>query len=143
MRGFAIFTIAIVGLIFTATSILFVVVPLLTLKYHLTINLKEKYEYDNADLSLLSLISMKYNDTYSMYRVVSEHTLNGFDESMQSSIRDKLILLTGTNCSKIVNTTATILRERNCEAFENLGEMDVFIPYNPENLIEKIILVYT
>ena len=143
LKGFAIVTFAIVGIIFTFTSIMSVIVPLVTLKYHLAIELKQTYDYNNAQLSLLGLVSKKHDGTYSMYRVLSEHTVNGFDENMQESLREKLFLLTNSNCSKIVNTTATVLEPENCEPAENTGEIFLFVPYNSNHLVEKIILVYS
>lgn len=142
MKGFAILTIAIIGIIVTFTSILAVAIPFFALKYHLAIELKEKYYYSNSELALLSLVSKKYNDTYSMYRVLSEHTVNGFDEDMQKSLKENIALLTSSNCSKLVNTTATILRQGNCEPAENSGEIYLFIPHNQDSLVEKIMLVY-
>lgn len=135
--------IAIVGIIVTFTLVVAAAIPLLTLKYHLAIGLKETYHYNNADLALLSLVSGKYNDTYSAYRVLSEHTINGFDWSMQKSLREKLVLLVDTDCFKIVNTTATILRAENCTPAENTGEIFLFKPYSQNDLVEKIILVYS
>lgn len=143
MKGFAILTIAIVGIITTVTSIIAMAIPLLTLKYHLAIQLKETYEYNNAELALLGLVSKKYTDTYPMYRVLSEHSINGFDQNMQKSLRDNLKILENSNCSKIVDSKATILEPENCEPTENVGEMPLFLPYNPDNLIERIVLVYS
>lgn len=142
LKGFAIFTITIVGIITTFTAILLITIPLLTLKYHLAIEIKQNYEYNNAQLTLLSLVSKKYNDE-SMYRVLSEHATNGFDESMQESLKEKLVLLTSSKCFKIVNRTSTILEAENCEPAENTGEIYLFTPYNQDNLVEKIILVYS
>lgn len=142
MKGIAIMTIALIGIITSFTSILAVTIPLLTFKYHLAINLKERYDYNNAELALLTLISTKYNDTYSTYRVLSEHTMNGFDESMKNSLKEKITLMTSSNCFKIVNKAATILKAENCEPVENVGEVNLFVPYNPDNLVEKIILVF-
>jgi len=141
LKGFAILTIAILGIITTFTAILAVVVPLLTLKYHLAIEIKNTYEYNNAELALLSLVSKKHNDE-SMYRVLSERGTNGFDENMQKDLKEKLQLLTYSKCFKLVSETETILEPENCEPVENVGEIYLFTPYNQYSLVEKITLVY-
>jgi len=142
MKGIAILTIALGLIIASVASTLFVLIPFLTFKYHLSLNLIEKYNYNNADLTLLSLISTEHNSSYSTYRVLSEHTMNGFDESMKNSLKEKINLMTNSTCFKIVNKTATILKAENCEPVENVGEINLFIPYNPGKLIEKLILVF-
>lgn len=142
MKGFLPFTIAIIGIIFTFSSITMLVLPLFILKYHLAINLKREYDYNNAQLALLSLISSKYNDTYSMYRVLSERSLNGFDENMKRKVEGSLEVLTQSKCFRVVNDTATVLENPDCVAVKNVGEVYVFRPYNKDSLTEKIILVY-
>lgn len=143
MKGFEPFTIAIVGIITTFTVIIGIAIPPLTLKYHLAIDLKETYEYNNAQLTLLSLVSEKHSDTYSMYRVIAERNTNSFDDNMQKSLREKLTLLTGSSCFKIVNDKVTILKAENCEPVENTGDIYIFLPYNQNSLVEKLILVYS
>jgi hypothetical protein len=135
-------TIAIVLIIFTVTSIFSVVIPLLVLKYHLAIEVKNTYDYNNADLALLSLVSKNYNETYSLYRILSEHEINGFDVDMQNSLKGNLNLLLNSNCFKIVNTKITLLKPENCDPVENVGEIPILLPYNTEKLMDKIILVY-
>jgi len=142
LKGFAILTIAVVGIIVTVTSIMVMTIPLMMLKYHLAVELKEKYHYSNAELALLAAISKKYNDTYSMYRVLSEHTINGFDQEMQNSLKQNLALLTNSDCFDIVNTTVVILRSKDCLPVGNTGEIFLFVPYNQNSLVEKIMLVY-
>lgn len=133
-----VFTIAIVGIIFTITMLLAIVLPFFVLKYHLAINLRREYERSNAQLALLALISSKYNDTYSMYRVLSERNSNGFDKLSQK-LEAKVNLLTNSSCFKLVNETAVIYG--NCEAFSNVGEVYMFRPYD-QGLVEKVILVF-
>jgi len=142
MKGFLPFTLAIVGVIFTFTSVMLVVLPLFILKYHLAINLKREYDYNNAQLALLSLISSKYDETYSMYRILSERSLNGFDENMKRKVEGNLEVLTQSKCFRVVNETATILEKPDCVAVKNVGEIYVFRPYNKDKLTEKLILVY-
>jgi hypothetical protein len=142
LKGFAILTIAIVGIIVTFTAILAIVVPLLTLKYHLAIEVKNTYEYNNAELALLSLVSKKHNDE-SMYRILSERGTNGFDSSVQEDLKGKLALLTYSKCFKLVSESETILEPENCDPVENTGGIYLFTPYNQNSLVEKITLVYT
>jgi hypothetical protein len=140
MKGFLPFTIAIVGIIVTLTSVIGITLIFLVMKYHLVINLKQEYDYNNAQLALLSLVSSKYNDNYSMYRVISERGSNDF-ENMKMVLEEKLRLVTLSECFRLVNDTATIYEKPGCRAFENTGEIFMFRPYN-EGLVERVILVY-
>lgn len=140
MKGQA--EIAIIGLIFTVVSITFTGIIVLIFGYHLAVNLNREYNYNNAQLALLSLVSTKYNETYSMYRVLSERDSNGFDEDMKGKIESNLNLLLQAKCFKITSETATILEKPDCSAAKHSGEIFIFKPYNQDGLVEKIILVY-
>jgi hypothetical protein len=142
MKGQLPLTIGIIGMIFTITAIMIIGFTLIFLKYHLSINLKQEYDYNNGQLTLLSLISSKYDETRSIYRILSERNTNGFDENMRGKIESDLELLTKSKCFKIVNDTATILEKHDCTATKNVGEIYIFRPYGDGKLVEKLILVY-
>ena len=139
MKGQA--EIAIMGMIFTVVAIIAMRIPLLILQYHLAVNLNMEYEYNNAQLTLLSLVSTKYNETYSMYRVISERDSNGFDESMKEKIISNMDLLTHAKCFRLVDETSTILEKGDCSAAKHSGETYLFKPHG-QKLVEKIFLVY-
>jgi hypothetical protein len=142
MKGFLPITIAIIGLIATATIFVALTLPLFVLKYHLAINVEQEYDYNNAQLILLTILSYKYNESYSMYQVLAERNVNGFDESMKAKIEDVGKILTGGKCFRIVNQTSTVFEISNCSAKKSSGEIYIFKPYNKQSLIEKLILVY-
>jgi hypothetical protein len=142
MKGFLPFTIPIVGLIVTTTVLIMLTLPLFVLKYHLAINIEQEYDYNNAQLILVTLLSYKYNDSYSMYQVFAERNMNGFDEDMKSKIEDVGKILTQGKCFRIVNQTSTVFEISNCVAKRSSGEVYIFKPYNKQGLIEKLILVY-
>jgi len=139
MKGQA--EIAVMGIIFTVVAVIAMRMPLIILKYHLAVDLNIEYNYNNAQLTLLSLVSAKYNETYSMYRVISERDSNGFDEDMKGKIISNLDLLTHAKCFRLVDETSTILEKGDCSAAKNSGEIYLFRPYG-QKLVEKIILVY-
>jgi hypothetical protein len=142
MKGFLPFTIAIVGLIATVTILIALTLPLFVLKYHLAINLEQEYDYNNAQLILLSLLSYRYKDGYSMYQVFAERNVNGFDDDMKTKVEDVGKILTHGKCFRIVNQTSTVFEIPNCIAKRSSGEVYIFRPYNKQGLIEKLTLVY-
>jgi hypothetical protein len=142
MKGFLPITIAIVGLIATATIFVALTLPLFVLKYHLAINIQQEYDYNNAQLILLTLLSYKYNESYSMYQVLAERDVNGFDDSMKAKIEEVGKILTTGKCFRIVNQTSTVFEISNCQAKKSSGEVYIFKPYNKQSLVEKLVLVY-
>lgn len=140
MKGILPITIAIIGLIATSTIFISLSLPIFVLKYHLDINLKQEYEYDNTQLILLALISSKYNKTYSMYRVISERDFNGFD-GMKNRINQIVETLSGSKCFRIT-TQKEIILDNNCSPSKNVGGIYIFKPYNKYELVEELILVY-
>ncbi|MEM5854332.1 MAG: hypothetical protein QXG39_09260 [Candidatus Aenigmatarchaeota archaeon] len=142
MKSIAIITIPILGLIATLTIVASVAVFFYTVKYHLEIIVEEEYDYNNAQLALLSLISHKYNETYSMYRLISERDLNGFDEDMKSELGRLIKITTFSDCVKISNQTSIIFEMGNCKSWKNEGWIYIFKPYNKESLVEKLVMVY-
>ena len=141
MKGFAPMVFAIVGIIFLF-SVMAIIVPLMVLKYHLVIELKETYDYNNAELALLSLVPKKYNGE-SMYRILAERDTNGFDENMQKSLKENLVLLTNSKCSELTSSSGIIVKPEDCEPAGSRGEIYLFVPYNQKGLVEKIVLVYS
>jgi membrane-bound ClpP family serine protease len=133
--------IGIIGMIFTVAGGIFMGIILLLFGYHLSVNLNIEYNYNNAQLTLLSLVSTKYNETYSMYRVISERNSNGFDESMKEKIMSDLDLLTHSKCFRLTDETSTILEKGDCSAAKSSGQIYMIRPYG-QKLIEKISLVY-
>jgi|GEM_PF-3136931 hypothetical protein len=141
-RGFLPFTIAALGAIFTGTMIIGIGLVFLVTKVHIDINLKFEYEKSFSDLAMLSLLRLKYNSTYSAYRVLAERGVNGFDSNMQKFLSDKIGLIAATDCFRLANSTFSILQTSGCEAYEEAGEAFIFKPYNSGNLVEEMTLTY-
>jgi hypothetical protein len=140
-KGFLPLTILLGGIIFTVTVAIGSVLALLFVKYHITINLKFEYEKSFSDLTMLSLLRLNYNKTYSAYRILSEREINGFDDDMKKFISNKTGLLADTDCFYITNKTSYIF-DIGCGPSEHVGESFIFKPYNPNNLVEEIALTY-
>lgn len=142
MKGIALITIGLIGIIISGTILLTGVVFLLSFKYHLDIILKFEYDKSFSDLATLSLTRLNYNATYPSYKLLSEREINGFDEEMKDFLYKKTELLTGSNCFHLVNSTATILPPKDCQPVDHSGSIILFKPYNPSKLAEEIILTY-
>jgi len=140
-KGFFPFTIAALGLIFTVTMIVGVLLIFLAFKFHIDINLKFEYEKSFSDLLMLSLLRLNYNSTYPAYRVLAERSVNGFDDSMKKFLSDKITLMADADCFRLANSTSSILNT-SCEAYKQTGEAFIFKPYNPNKLVEEITLTY-
>ncbi|MEM5853175.1 MAG: hypothetical protein QXG39_00915 [Candidatus Aenigmatarchaeota archaeon] len=141
MKGILPITIAILGVMATSTIFISLTLPILVLKYHLNINLKQEYEYQDSQLILLTLVSSKYNESYSMYQVFSERDSNGFNDDMKDKVYHVIETLSMSRCFKIVTEKEVILNS-NCNPKKNVGEIYIFKPYNERELVEELILVY-
>jgi uncharacterized protein YwgA len=115
MKGIAVVTIAILGAIVLFTGIVAVLLPLVTLNDQLVENLYQKYVVDNTELVTLTLVSSKYNSTHTYYRILAEHDAEGTLKFQQKL--DFLAKEFG-----IPNGTRY--------------DVNLFVPYNENNLIE-------
>lgn len=142
MKGFLPFTLAALGIIFTFTMILMVALVFIALRYHVDINLKFEYDKSFSDLTMLSLLRLNYNSTYSSYRVLSEREVNGFDQGMKDFLSREVGLLADTDCFRIGATSSILQVCSSGEPYEYAGEAFIFKPYNPDKLVEEITLTY-
>jgi hypothetical protein len=142
MKGFGIFTFLLIAIIAGATIILFFTIPVLLFKYHLIINLKVQYDYNEGETAILSLLRLPYQDKEA-YRIFSEWPIKYYkDESAKKFLEEKINITSLSKCYKLLNSTDVILKSEGCEPKEVLAEAYIFVPYNPKSLVEKYVLVY-
>ncbi|MHA1859778.1 MAG: hypothetical protein ACTSVF_01600 [Candidatus Asgardarchaeia archaeon] len=138
MKG--IISIGIIGLIFTIGSIIATVIPLVVTKYHLVLDVKMRYETDRGELALLTFLTEERNGK-NIYRLLSEGMVKGLSEEERAFMGSELEKILGTDCVKLVNTSHTLISSE-CSPIKYTGSCKIFLPYNPDKLVERITVVY-
>jgi hypothetical protein len=142
MKGFGIFSFLLIAIIAEATIILFFTIPVFLFKYHLTINLKVQYDYNEGETAVLSLLRLPYQDQEA-YKIFSEWPIRYYnDENAKKFLKEKINITSLSKCYKLFNSTDVILKSENCDPKEVLAEAYIFVPYNPKSLVVKYVLVY-
>jgi hypothetical protein len=152
MKGFII-DIALIGIIFTVGSILFVIVPLIFTKIHLISVVEFRYKYDNAQLALLASISITSTDTLDnkvkpASEIIAEYVAlpssrSNIDISFLKTSLDKFVVETIIACYKLSSASAGTLAENtvNCVPSTYSAKTRITLPYNPQDLTDEITLV--
>lgn len=136
--------IAIIGVIVIVVIIITLLIPIVFLKIHLGATVETQYGYNNAGLTLLTLLSD--NDIYeklSLYVAgMEDNVVEGFNrnavESAVTSRLDKLVPSeTGTRCYKLSYAGGVIIPPENCDTEFGVSAY-IVLPYGKNK--EKITL---
>jgi len=131
--------IAIMG---TVAGMLLFIIPIFTFKYHLAVNLKFQYDFNEGQLAFLSLLRLPYKGQ-TAYGILSEWSTNFYrDDDAKSFLKEKLSTILSSNCYKLLNSSAIIVESPACNPYEVTANALVFVPYNPLYLTENFTLVY-
>ncbi len=111
------------------------------LKKQLIINLIVEYENNEGDLSILSLLRRKFSETLDGYDVIvlssniqSDSFLDFIDDAINKTISPK--------CYELYFLEKLIKKTCDCGRNSNKVSFDLIVPYNDENLIKTLTLVY-
>jgi hypothetical protein len=152
MKGFVI-EIGLIGIIFTVGSIMFVLIPLIFTKIHLVEIVELRYKYDNAQLALLSAMSITSQDSLDgkikpASEIVAEYiampsSRSNIDISFIKDALDKMVAFNIMQCYKLSSASAGELAKNTggCEPGDNTAQMVLPIPYNGQIFTDSITLV--
>lgn len=144
MKGFAI-EIGLIGLIFTVGSILFVIVPLLFTKIHVIEVVEFRYKYDNAQLALLSTLSITSKDTLDnkvkpASEIIAEYVAlpssrGSIDINFLKAALDKMVDSKVMECYKLSSASMGDLVKNiaNCEPTKYTAKTKIAIPFSVQN----------
>lgn len=151
MKGFVL-EIGLIGLIFTVGSILFIIIPLVFTKIHVIEMVVFKYKYDNAQLALLSLLSITSKDTVDnkvkpASEIVAEYVAlpssrGSINIGFLKTALDKMVDNKIMECYKLSSASAgDLAKKANCEPTKYKAKARIAIPYNAQSLTDEITLV--
>ncbi|MEM5773014.1 MAG: hypothetical protein QXL86_02190 [Candidatus Aenigmatarchaeota archaeon] len=141
-KGIGIFTILLIAIIAGTTISLFFTIPVFLFKYHLTINLKIQYDFNEGETAILSLLRLPYQNQEA-YRIFSEWSIKySGDEKAKEFLKEKINITSLSKCYKLLNSTNVLLKSDGCDPKEVVAEAYIFVPYNSKSLVEKYVLVY-
>ncbi|MDI6798885.1 MAG: hypothetical protein QMD12_02730 [Candidatus Aenigmarchaeota archaeon] len=130
-----ILTIAIGGAIVIVGTIVMLVLPFFVLKIHLIQNIKYRYEYDNSQLYLLTLLS-KTHDGKLIYTQIANNLQTG--EPDISFVKDELEKIVGNRCYNL-STTKKIIAQSACKPSKYTVKTKLVLPY--PSLVDTLTLV--
>jgi len=152
MKG-QVLEIGLIGLIFTVGSILFIIVPLVFTKIHIIEVVVFEYKYDNAQLALLSLLSITSKDAIDnkvkpASEIIAEYVAipssrGSIGIGFLKASLDKMIDNKIMECYKLSSASAGDLAKNtaNCEPTKYKAKARIAIPYNAQSLTDEITLV--
>jgi len=152
MKGFVL-EIGLIGLIFTVGSILFVIIPLVFTKIHIIEAVVFRYKYDNAQLALLSSLSITSKDTLDnkikpASEIIAEYVVlpssrGGISMDFLKTALDKMVDNAIIECYKLSSASAGDLAKNTakCEPSKYTAKTRITIPYNTQSLTDEITLV--
>jgi hypothetical protein len=146
LKSFAPLTIAVIGIIALVALFLIPFISLSTLKVHLVKNVELSYEYNTADLALLTLLH--YEKNFPVYRILSEFHLQNFGGYVQDykgniwrtmrhaipreeaiKIVNKTVAnLTLSDCYELTLGSDSFVKSGSCK-IESIPCFKIFIPY--------------
>jgi len=139
LKGQTPFEIGLILIVLVFGMILISLIPLPILRHQLAVTTKITYTSNEASLTLLSLLQLKYDNVHTVYYALSTRDVNGLDSKVIEFIKTKLNQLSHASCFKLMNETDVILSNGDCKSFDYIGEGTIFKPYGK---VEKIILEY-
>ncbi|MFQ6055347.1 MAG: hypothetical protein ACE5J3_05120 [Methanosarcinales archaeon] len=137
MKGIApVIAIAIIGGIAIGT-IVTLILSVVFLRIHLIEVVDYRYEYDNSQLYLLTLLSKTY-DGKPIYTQIADHLQTG--EPDISFVKSELKRIVGDKCYKLFTPTE-IIAQSDCTPSKYTVQTKIVLPYNPNRLVETLTLV--
>ncbi|MFH8086616.1 MAG: hypothetical protein QW609_02230 [Candidatus Aenigmatarchaeota archaeon] len=127
--------IIITGIIGGGTLLGMVMIPFI-LRVHLLVLVTSLYEYNNAQLSLLTLLSLQNKTT--LYQNISTHILMNKPQNTEF-IKEKMDLI--SDCYKLYTLSKDLASKipEGCD-LRYKAEALIVLPYNPSKLVERIML---
>lgn len=112
--------------------------PLPFLRHPLATTTKTIYTSNEASLTLLSLLNLRYDEKHTVYYALSTGDVN---QKVSEFIIKKLKQLSNVDCFRLSNETGVIVSYGNCKSFDYAAEATIFKPYG-KKLVEKVVLEY-
>jgi len=107
------------------------------LKIHLVGIVDYRYEYDNSQLYLLTLLSKTYNDK-PIYTQIANNLQTG--SPSLTFVKSELEKIVGDRCYKLFTSAKTIAQSA-CTPSKYTVQTKIVLPYNPDRLVETLTLV--
>jgi hypothetical protein len=119
----------------------FTFMPLFFARLHLVFMLTYVYEYNNAQLSLLTFLSLT-EDGRPVHELIAEHLALSEPANLDLLLRDELELI--AECARLstpdeVLLETTQLKEGECE-LRYRANASIPLPYNPTKLVQRLSL---
>jgi len=134
--------IAVISLVLFAGLFLLALMPTHLVTRNLAATTKITYTSNEADLTLLTLLSTSYNGR-TLYFVFSASPFEIKTENFQKFFTSQLnkTLAYKLKCYNLI-VDKEELKEGDCSSYEYRAAYPIFRPYNPAQLIEKVELAY-
>lgn len=132
------FEIGIILIVFLLFLIIIRVLPSPFIRQQLAITTKTIYTSNEASLTLLTLLNLKYDGVHTVYHALSVGDIN---QDVSRFIAQKLRQLSNVDCFRLSNETSIIISSGDCKSFDYVAEAKIFKPYG-KKLTERIILEY-
>lgn len=138
VKGQTPFEIGLILVVFVVCMVVIHLVSPLILRQQLAITTKITYTSNEAPLTLLSLLNLKYDGRHTVYYALSTDNTSS---EVTNFITRKLGQISNVDCFNLSNETSVIISNGNCKSFDYTAEVTIFKPYG-NKLTEKVILEY-
>ena len=141
LKGTTPFEVGLILVVLLLGVIAAVIIPLPILRQQLAVTIKITYTSNEASLTLLTLLPLKYDRIHTVYYALSTYEINGLDTKAARFIKQRLKQISNVDCFNLTVDDKVILSEGGCKSFDYRAEATLFKPYG-KKLTEKIMLAY-
>jgi len=124
---------AAVGIIFTFTSFVVVIIPFIFTRIHFVETIDVEIKQNNAQLALLALLSSTH-EKKQVSQIIVEHIAFGQHANIKEIISTRLEKY--TNCYKLTIEDEVLAEKEGCNATKYYAEAKIALPYHPEKKVE-------
>ncbi len=132
----------VIGIIVVLVVVLGIIAPLKFFRAPLIQVIQYQEKHDNSQMILISLLSST-KDGKTVHELLGEHFVFGSpnDNELEQILMEKLDKLVESKCYKLSTPSEVLAETLDCNPDEYQKETFISLPYNPDKLTEKLILV--
>lgn len=137
-KGQTPFEIGLILLVLFMGLIVVALLPPIFFRHQLALTTKILYTSNEASLTLLTLLNLKYDGVHTVYYALSTGSMS---QEVSDFIKQKLKQLSHVACFRLSNETSVIISEGDCKSFDYAASATIFKSYG-KKLTERITLEY-
>jgi hypothetical protein len=130
---------ALIGPIVTVGMVMVIIIPIIFLRVHLMEWVKYEFNYNNAQLTLLTLVSSTYEKRI-VSEIISEHLVLKNNPDIGKILSSKLDKIVPSKCYKLTASDITLV-ESSCKASKYFASTKIVFPFNGKEVGTDLELV--